>query len=93
MTDHLRRSGDHSRVEPPGPVPNPEVKHPCADGSWTIGPVRVGRCQVICPHSANAECGLFLCPNSSAKSVGRRVAESEDNKKIAGVCCGQLALL
>jgi hypothetical protein len=39
-------SGDHSMVEPPGPIPNPEVKHCCADGSGAIGPVRVGRCQV-----------------------------------------------
>lgn len=38
-------SGDHSMVEPPGPIPNPEVKHRCADGSGAIGPVRVGRCQ------------------------------------------------
>ena len=40
-----RDSGDHSKVEPPGPIPNPEVKRFCADGSWTIGPVRVGRRQ------------------------------------------------
>ena len=46
-------------MEPPGPVPNPEVKHFSADGSWTIGPVRVGRRQVICPVLANAEIGLF----------------------------------
>ena len=40
-------SGDHSAVEPPGPIPNPEVKRRSADGSGTIGPVRVGRRQVI----------------------------------------------
>lgn len=40
-------SGDHSMVEPPGPIPNPEVKRCCADGSGAIGPVRVGRCQVF----------------------------------------------
>lgn len=55
----LRQSGDHSKVEPPGPVPNPEVKHFCADGSWAIGPVRVGRRQFICPLQANACSGLF----------------------------------
>ena len=39
-------SGDQSAVEPPGPFPNPEVKRRSADGIGTIGPVRVGRCQV-----------------------------------------------
>ena len=39
-------SGDQSAVEPPGPIPNPEVKRCSADGSGTIGPVRVGRRQV-----------------------------------------------
>ena len=46
--NHLRTttSGGHSREEPPGPIPNPEVKLLCADGSGTIGPVRVGRRQL-----------------------------------------------
>jgi hypothetical protein len=34
-------------VEPPGPIPNPEVKRLSANGSGTIGPVRVGRRQVF----------------------------------------------
>ena len=42
-------SGDQSAVEPPGPIPNPEVKRRSADGSGTIGPVRVGRRQVYAP--------------------------------------------
>jgi hypothetical protein len=33
-------------VEPPGPIPNPEVKRCSADGIETIGLVRVGRRQV-----------------------------------------------
>jgi hypothetical protein len=33
-------------VEPPGPIPNPEVKRRSADDSGTIGPVKVGRRQV-----------------------------------------------
>lgn len=40
-------SGGHSIVEPPGPIPNPEVKRSRANGSVVIGHVRVGRCQVI----------------------------------------------
>ena len=49
LPDPLRESGGHSKVEPPGPIPNPEVKRFCADGSWTIGPVRVGRRQFFMP--------------------------------------------
>ena len=33
-------------MEPPGPIPNPEVKRCSANGSETIGLVRVGRRQV-----------------------------------------------
>ena len=55
-------SGDQSAVEPPGPIPNPEVKRRSADGSETIGLVRVGRRQVyarlqVIKHS---ESGSFL---------------------------------
>ena len=32
-------------MAPPGPIPNPEVKHRRVDGSRTIGPARVDRCQ------------------------------------------------
>ena len=34
-------------MAPPGPIPNPEVKHDSADGSEAIGFVRVGRCQIF----------------------------------------------
>jgi hypothetical protein len=40
-------SGGQSAVEPPGPIPNPEVKRCSADGIGTTGPVRVGRRQVF----------------------------------------------
>ena len=30
---------------PPGPIPNPEVKHQHVDGSRTTGPARVDSCQ------------------------------------------------
>ncbi len=48
-------------VEPPGPIPNPEVKHCCADGSGAIGPVRVGRCQVYARLLLNGRSRAFLC--------------------------------
>ena len=53
-------SGSRSMEEPPGPIPNPEVKLCSADGSGAIGPVRVGRCQVkISPVIAKTIAGLF----------------------------------
>ena len=52
-------SGDQSAVEPPGPIPNPEVKRRSADGSETIGLVRVGRRQVYARLQAIGA-GLFV---------------------------------
>lgn len=58
-------SGDHSAMEPPGPIPNPEVKRCSADGSGTIGPVRVGRRQVYLPSILLTQsAGHFFCPVS-----------------------------
>ena len=37
--------GGHSPMAPPGPIPNPEVKHRHVDGSRTTGPARVDSCQ------------------------------------------------
>jgi hypothetical protein len=53
-------SGDQSALEPPGPIPNPEVKRRSADGIGTIGPVRVGRRQVFAPHLLTKVRGSFL---------------------------------
>ena len=61
-------SGDHSEAEPPGPIPNPEVKRRSADGSGTIGPVRVGRCQVYARFHREMEPGFFV----SGRDGGRR---------------------
>ena len=52
-------SGDQSAVEPPGPIPNPEVKRCSANGSETIGLVRVGRRQVYARLPSNGA-GLFF---------------------------------
>ena len=59
-------SGDQSAVEPPGPIPNPEVKRRSANGSETIGLVRVGRRQVYARLQAQQVlgAGLFFCQNS-----------------------------
>ena len=47
-------------MEPPGPIPNPEVKHTSANGSWTIGPARVGRRQINKPQLRNEFGAFFL---------------------------------
>ena len=56
----MLNSGDQSAVEPPGPIPNPEVKRRSANGSETIGLVRVGRRQVYARLQAIGA-GLFFC--------------------------------
>ena len=39
--------GDHSALDPPVPIPNTAVKRCSANGIRAIGPVRVGRCQIL----------------------------------------------
>ena len=48
--------GDVGKKDTPVPMPNTAVKLLSADGSWTFGPVRVGRCHasVVC-YSAIAQ--------------------------------------
>src|ERR1017187_2693918 len=41
--------GDHRRGVPPVPIPNTTVKPSAANGSRTLGPARVGCCQVYGP--------------------------------------------
>ena len=62
-------SGDHSVVEPPGPIPNPEVKRRSADGSGTTGPVRVGRRQVIARLQLTLGPGSFFARMSNPADV------------------------
>ena len=52
-------------MEPPGPIPNPEVKRCRADGSWAKGPARVGRCQVFARLLRKKEPGVFLVSSST----------------------------
>ena len=49
--------GDGSKKDTPVPMPNTEVKLLSADGRWTFGPVRVGRCHALFNfnHSAIAQ--------------------------------------
>jgi hypothetical protein len=41
--------GDYMPGVPPVPIPNTAVKPRAADGSRTLGPARVGCCQVYSP--------------------------------------------
>ena len=73
MTSRLP-SGDHSEAEPPGPIPNPEVKRRSADGSGTIGPVRVGRCQVYARFHREMEPGFFVPGGQDESRLGNTQA-------------------
>src|SRR5471030_2465517 len=52
-------SGDYRRGVPPVPIPNTAVKPSAANGSRTLGPARVGRCQVYGPVLRREGPGLF----------------------------------
>ena len=50
-------SGDHMPGVPPVPISNTVVKPRAANGSRTLGPARVGRCQIYGPDVAKAASG------------------------------------
>ena len=53
--------GDGSKKDTPVPMPNTAVKLLSADGSWTFGPVRVGRCHALySPEQNPSGSVLFL---------------------------------
>ena len=58
--------GDHIPGVPPVPIPNTAVKPRVANGSRTLGPARVGRCQVYGPVGRKTNRASFLpvqiCP-------------------------------
>ncbi len=77
----IRFSGDHKRSVPPVPIPNTAVKALAADGSETIGLVRVGCCQIYDPDIPKGCPGLFLYPvtvSSSGKFVAKRKINGKD---------------
>ena len=53
-------SGDYIPGAPPVPIPNTVVKPRVANGSRTLGPARVGCCQVYGPNAAKQRLGLFV---------------------------------
>ncbi len=70
-------SGGQSAVEPPGPIPNPEVKRRCADDSETIGLVKVGRRQVYAP-SMETWTGLFFLSRWRVRCGARATLAGKD---------------
>ena len=50
------------RGVPPVPIPNTAVKPSAANGSWTLGPARVGRCQVMA-RFFERRTGPLFCPD------------------------------
>ena len=53
--------GGNSKVEPPDPISNSEVKRFSADGSVGSPHVRVGHCQDLIPKiPGSRELGIFL---------------------------------
>ena len=54
-------SDEHSKLEPPDPISNSEVKRLSADGSVGSPHVRVGHRQVHIITPANAGVFSFLC--------------------------------
>ena len=58
-------------MAPPGPIPNPEVKHWRVDDSRTTGPAKVDRCQDQCSPQCPKPCGLLLLhiPSQSTKNL------------------------
>ena len=75
-------SGDQSAVEPPGPIPNPEVKRCSADGIGTTGPVRVGRRQVFARPRVTSGPGAFFVPPRQ-KSAGRPAGPWRRNQSLS----------
>ena len=55
------KPGGHSLMVPPGPIPNPEVKHQHVDGSRTTGPARVDSCQGKRSPQSERIAGFIVC--------------------------------
>lgn len=65
--------GDYMPGVPPVPIPNTAVKPRAADGSRTLGPARVGCCQVYDPNMLNACSGLLRTGSYETALLGTDV--------------------
>ena len=57
--------GDHMPGVPPVPIPNTAVKPRAANGSRTLGPARVGRCQVYGPVCRKTNRAFFFAQTTA----------------------------
>ena len=77
VSSELKKSslkpGGHRLMAPPGPIPNPEVKHQHVDGSRTIGPARVDSCQGKQSPQNESSAGFSVCRQSLQISTTRSV--------------------
>ena len=60
--------GDHSRLDPPDPISNSEVKHSRADDSVGFPHVKVGHCQDFITESGFLA-AFFLSSNRQTKKL------------------------
>ena len=70
--------GDDGKKDTPVPMPNTTVKLLSADGSWTFGPVRVGRCH------ASVVCCFFLYTDIYYSAIAQLVERMTVNHDVAG---------
>ena len=83
--------GDHRRGVPPVPIPNTAVKPSAANGSWTLGPARVGRCQVYSPDLLKKVRASFLLIPVASQGVRNSITGykdgGDDHDSLARVDC------
>src|SRR5476651_1421651 len=65
-------SGDYRRGVPPVPIPNTAVKPSAANGSRTLGPARVGHCQIMA-RFFERRAGPLFCPCNSLADLAARL--------------------
>ena len=64
---HTELLGDHSGREPPGPIPNPEVKPPSADDSAAACRAKVGNRQAPYPSPRPQALGFFFASGATSR--------------------------
>ena len=74
-------SGGDSKEVTPVPMPNTVVKLFCADGSWGLPPVRVGRCRAIFSEYETNKLDILTHSDAGWSSLAARRAH---NPKVGG---------
>ena len=71
---------------PPVPIPNTAVKPRAANGSRTLGPARVGRCQVYGPGFPKGGPGLFFVDAAALRIANSETAETHRPRRALNTC-------